>query len=83
MSSMELKHENGCADDDRQKLKSTDPTSLQRGRPISTNQQLSKNNEIENGKIWSRVPDVCSIPRWTGRLIVGRNITLSLTLTNI
>jgi hypothetical protein len=34
----------------------------------------------ENGKNWSRVPDGCLIPRRTGRLTVGRNIILTLTL---
>jgi hypothetical protein len=32
-------------------------------------------------KIWSSDPDVCLTPRQTGRLTVGRNITLTLTLT--
>jgi hypothetical protein len=30
---------------------------------------------------WSRVPDECLTPKLTGRLTVGRNITLTLTLT--
>jgi hypothetical protein len=29
-------------------------------------------------KIWSLAPDGCFIPRQTGRLTVGRNITLTL-----
>jgi hypothetical protein len=29
-------------------------------------------------KIWSKAPDGCFIPRQTGRLIVGRNMTLTL-----
>jgi hypothetical protein len=29
-------------------------------------------------KIWSKAPDGCFIPRQTGRLTVGRNITLTL-----
>jgi hypothetical protein len=60
-------------------LQITDPSSRQRGRPTSTNPQLSKNNQREKGKNWSRVPDGCLTPRKTGRLIVGRNITLTLT----
>jgi hypothetical protein len=32
-------------------------------------------------KNWSRVPDGRLTPRRTGRLIVGRNVTLTLTLT--
>jgi hypothetical protein len=28
-------------------------------------------------KNWSRVPDGRLTPRWTGRLIVGRNVTLT------
>jgi hypothetical protein len=31
-------------------------------------------------KIWSEAPDGCLTPRQTGRLTVGRNITLTLTL---
>jgi hypothetical protein len=37
-----LRSEKGCAGDAREKLKSTDPTSGQRGRPTSTNPKLSK-----------------------------------------
>jgi hypothetical protein len=64
-------------------LKITDPTSRQRGRPTSTNPQLYQNNQREKEKNLSRVPDVCLIQRQTGRLTVGRNITLTLTLTSI
>jgi hypothetical protein len=32
-------------------------------------------------KFWSRAPDGCLAPRQTGRLIVGRNKTLTLTLS--
>jgi hypothetical protein len=45
--------------------------------------QLSKNDQREKEKNWSRVPDGCLRPRWTGRLTVGRNMTLILTLTLI
>jgi hypothetical protein len=63
-------------------LKSTDPTSHQRGRPTSTNLQLSKKKkEREKRKNWSRVPDGCLTKRQTGRLTVGGNITLTLILT--
>jgi hypothetical protein len=65
MSSVGLRSEKGCAGDVLQKLESTDPTSHQRGRPTSTNSKLSKNNQRENGKNWSRVPDECLIPRLT------------------
>jgi hypothetical protein len=44
----------------------------QRGRPISENSQLSKNNKREKGKNWPRVPDGCQTPRQTGRLTGGR-----------
>jgi hypothetical protein len=63
------------------KLKTTDPTSGQRGRPTSTNPELSKNNYKEKGKNWSLVPNGCLTPRQTGQLNVGHNITLTLTLT--
>jgi hypothetical protein len=81
MSPVGLRSEKGCAGDARQKLKSTDPTSCQRGRPTLTNPKLSKNNQRENEKNWSRVPDGCLTPRRTGRLTVGRHITLPLTFT--
>jgi hypothetical protein len=41
--------------------------------------KLFKNNQREKGKNWSRVPDGCLTPGRTGRLTVGRNITLTLT----
>jgi hypothetical protein len=53
----------------------TDPSSRQRGRFTSTNPQLSK-KKLTN---WSRVPDGCLTPGRTGRLTVGRNITLTLS----
>jgi hypothetical protein len=75
-----LRSEKGCAGDAQPKLKSTDPASHQRGRPTSTNPKLSKkNNQQKNGKNWSRAPDGCLTPGRTGRLSVGRNITLTLT----
>jgi hypothetical protein len=40
--SVGLRSEKVCAGDARQKLKSTNQTSRQKGPPISTNQQLSK-----------------------------------------
>jgi hypothetical protein len=42
MSPVGLRSEKGCAGDARQKLKSTDPTTRQRGRPTLTNPKLSK-----------------------------------------
>jgi hypothetical protein len=44
MSPVGLRSEKGCAGDAQQKLETTDPTSRQRGRPTSTNPQLSKNS---------------------------------------
>jgi hypothetical protein len=80
MSPVGLRSEKGCADDVRQKLKATDPTSRQRGRATSTNPQLSKNNKREEGENWSLFPDGCLTSGQTGRLTVGRNITLTSTL---
>jgi hypothetical protein len=56
MSPVELRSEKGCADDARQKLKTTDPTSRQRGRPTSRNPQLSKVKR-EGEKL-------VAVPRW-------------------
>jgi hypothetical protein len=36
-------------------------------------------NRLTVMKIWSKAPDGCFIPRQTGRLIVGRNMTLTLS----
>jgi hypothetical protein len=69
--------EKGCAGYALQKLKTT---TRQRGRPTSTNLEVSKNNQRENGENLSWVPDGCLTPRQAGRLTVGRNMTLSLTL---
>jgi hypothetical protein len=51
MSPVGLRSEKGCADDARKKPKSTDPTSRQRGSPISTNPKLQKKIEEKMGKI--------------------------------
>jgi hypothetical protein len=40
ISPVGLRSEKGCAGDARQKLKTKDPTSCQRGRPTSTNPKL-------------------------------------------
>jgi hypothetical protein len=77
MSPVGLRSQKGCAGDSRQKLKTIDPTFRQRGRPTSVNPQLSKNNQKENGKNWSRGPDVRLTPRQTDRLTDGRNMTLT------
>jgi hypothetical protein len=73
VSPMGLRPEKGCAGDARQKLKTTDTASRQRGRHTSTNPQLSKNNQRQEG-----VPDGRLTPRQTGRLTVSGNITLTL-----
>jgi hypothetical protein len=65
-----LRFEKGCTGYSQQKLKTTDSTSRQRGRPTSTNPQLSKNNQIEKGKNWSWVPDGCLTARLTDWLSV-------------
>jgi hypothetical protein len=52
MGPVGLGSEKGCAGDVRQKLKSTDPTSCQRGRSTSTNPKMSKEiNKERMGKI--------------------------------
>jgi hypothetical protein len=81
MSPVGIRSEKGYAGDARQRLKSTDPTSRQRGRLTSTNPKLPK-KKMENGKHLSQVPDGCLITRRTGRQTAGRNITLTLTLND-
>jgi hypothetical protein len=56
-----LKSEKGCTRNARKKLKSTDPTYRQRGRPTSINPKLLK--KIDNWKNWSLVPGGCLVPR--------------------
>jgi hypothetical protein len=73
-----LRSEKGCAGNAQQKLKTTDPTSRQRGHPTSTNLQLSKNNQRKKGKNLSRVPDGCLSSGRTGRLADGLTLTLTL-----
>jgi hypothetical protein len=53
---------------------------VREGTPHQQIQNCLKNNQRENGKNWSLVPDGCLIPGRTGRLTVGRNITVTLTL---
>jgi hypothetical protein len=83
MSREGLRSEKGSAGNARQKLKTADPTSHHKGRPISTNPNLSKIIKEGREKNWSRVPDGCLTPRRTGLLTVGRNITLILTIHKI
>jgi hypothetical protein len=54
---------------------------VREGAPHQQTWNYLKNNQRENGKNLSRVPDGRLIPGRTGRLTVGRNITLILTLT--
>jgi hypothetical protein len=57
-------------------------------RPVLSSERALQNNKPANclmkisrkNKDWSRVPDRCLTPRWTGRLTVSRNITLTMTL---
>jgi hypothetical protein len=58
MSLVGLRSETFRAGDARQKLKSTDPTSRQRGRPTSTKPKLSKKKskrELEKIGRWSQM----------------------------
>jgi hypothetical protein len=58
MSPVGLRSEEGCDGNALQKLKTTDPSSRQRGRLTSTNPQPSKNNLREKGK------KLVTGPRW-------------------
>jgi hypothetical protein len=51
---------------------------VREGAPHKQTWNCLKNNQRQNGKNCSRVPDECLIPRRTGRLTVGRNVTLTL-----
>jgi hypothetical protein len=78
--------ENDCAGEAQKYLYITEPSYRQRGRPSSTNQQLTEDNEKRIEKLVTgrrSVPETRelvtgrrSVPetRETGRLTVGRNI---------
>jgi hypothetical protein len=51
----------------------TDPPSRQRGRPTSTNPQMSESNKISFDR-WGLTPKL------TSRLTVGRSVTLAVIL---
>jgi hypothetical protein len=64
----------------KQRIKTEDSTSCERGRPTSTNSKLLK-NKFKKGNILSLVPDGFLVLRRTGRMTVCRNMTLILTPT--
>jgi hypothetical protein len=74
-----LRHELDCAGEDQQQQLITDPSSRERGRYKITNPQLSKDNFKEKEKLVTD-PYGGLTPGQTGRLTVGRKITLTLTL---
>jgi hypothetical protein len=49
-----------------------------RSVPRLYNDEQQNRNRLTVIKIWSKAPDGCFIPRQTGRLIVGRNMILTL-----
>jgi hypothetical protein len=51
MSRTGLGPDRDCAGEAQQQLKTTDPNSRQRGRPTSTNMQLSKDNFKKEEKL--------------------------------
>jgi hypothetical protein len=53
---------------------------VKKSAPHQQTRNSLKNNQRGNGKNWSRAPDRCLTPWRTGRLTVGRNRTLTLTL---
>jgi hypothetical protein len=82
MSPVGLRSEKGCTGDAQQKTDEVQTRLLVReGAPHQQTRNCLKHNQGENGKNWSRVPDGCLTPRRTGRLTVGRNVALTLTLT--
>jgi hypothetical protein len=58
ISPVGLRSDKGYTGDARQKLKTTDPTSRQRGRPTSTNPKLSKKYSKREGE------KLVADPRW-------------------
>jgi hypothetical protein len=76
-----LRSEKGCVGDARQNWSVQTRLLVREGAPHQQTRNCLKNNQRENGKNWPWVPDGCLTPGRTGRLTVGRNITLTLTLT--
>jgi hypothetical protein len=70
MSPAGLGPENDCAGEDQKQLQTTDPSSRQKGRPTLTNPQMTETKV-----------DGSLTPKQTSRLTIGRNITLSSTLS--
>jgi hypothetical protein len=74
---MGLRREKGYAGVAQEELKTTDPTTWQREHPHINKPETLKIIKEKKEKNWSLVPDECLTPRQTGRLTVGRNITLT------
>jgi hypothetical protein len=74
MSPAGLGPENYCVYDGQQQLETTDPSSRQIGRPVSTNPQLSDSNTDLVLDL-----DGCLTPKQTGLLTVGYTITLTFS----
>jgi hypothetical protein len=79
MSPAGLRPEKDCAGEDQQQMNTTDPTFRQRGHTRQQPRNCLK--YLKKEKIWSRVRGGRLASRQTGRLTVGRNVTLTLTLT--
>jgi hypothetical protein len=75
MSPTGLRPEKDCAGEASQQLLSTDSSFRQGGCLTSRYPQIYKDND--NKETWSRAPDAFLTTKQTGRLTVGRNITLS------
>jgi hypothetical protein len=73
-----LRHERKCVSEPKQHQKITYPSSRQRESHKITNPQLSKEDFKEKDKLVTG-PNCGLTPGQTGRLTVGRKITLTLT----
>jgi hypothetical protein len=66
----------------REWLRWRGPAVIINGRPVLSSESapnINKPTTVWLIEIWSWAPDGCLTPRQTGRLAVGRNITLTLT----
>jgi hypothetical protein len=75
-----LRPERDCTDEALQQQQIRDSSSRQKGCYKITNSQLSKENFKKKEKLVTGLDDGLT-PGQTGRLTVGRKITLTLTLT--
>jgi hypothetical protein len=62
MSLVGLRSEKGCADDARQKLKTTDPTSRQRGEEYGSTPEPGTESQSSPSALWGYLEEKVATP---------------------